>query len=115
MNKLAKMIFLSFLMILISLNSGCKTAFDKEEHLITAKEAKVLSNSYLIEARKYFLHSLLTKIIPEMASNGKTQIWLSSDEFVTSLNSDDAKTLIKLGYKVEMCVDIDRIAYVKWD
>ena len=86
-----------------------------DKQYVAAPEARYLAMVHLIESRGSFVNQLLTTIIPEKADHGETQIWLLSDEYPIPLNSDDAKVLSKYGYKIEMCIDGDRIAYIRWD
>jgi hypothetical protein len=106
------------LISLLFLNIGCdnKQEFIKTKHIITAEEAKNEAVNIIIEKRKYFLNELLTEDIAFKSRLGETHIWLLGNGYdEVALNSDDAKVLQSYGFKIEMCIDSDRIAYIRWE
>lgn len=110
-----------FNIILLSLicNIGCGVFAPDYNHskpsLMYAQEARALSINAKLNQQSEFLNKLLTEIIPNMAKQGKTRVWLLSSEFPIELDLKDAIILKKYGYDVEMCIDADRIAYVNWN
>ncbi len=81
---------------------------------MTANEARELSMKNDSNIREKSLEVLLTKLIPKAAADGDTAIWIPGYADL-NLTSHEAVTLRKFGYTVEMCKDVDFIAYVRWN